>query len=108
MNRLIKVFFRRGKYYIVISAAIAFCGQFLISCKEKTKPTEKVMVAAPEKMDDNVRGLIKSFLEYAVSEKGKIDDTTFLHQLPALINLYKNKLFAPQWSSSQKWLAQGD
>ena len=27
---------------------------------------------------------------------------------PFLLNLYKQKTFVPQWSSSQKWLAQGD
>ena len=31
-----------------------------------------------------------------------------LHQLPLLIDLYKQKTFSPQWSSSQKWLRQGD
>jgi murein L,D-transpeptidase YcbB/YkuD len=49
-----------------------------------------------------------NFIDYSASKNGKIDDSTVLYQLPALINLYKQKLFAPQWSSSQKWLAQGD
>ena len=65
-------------------------------------------MVAPEKMDDKVRNLLKNFLDYSASKNGKIDDSTVLYQLPALINLYRQKLFAPQWSSSQKWLAQGD
>ena len=108
MNRLTKVFFRQVKYYIVISAAIALCGQLLISCKEKTKPTEKVLVQAPEKMDAKVEELIQNFLEYSDSRNGKLDDSTTLYQLPILIDLYKQKSFSPQWSSSQQWLKQGD
>ena len=54
MNRLIKALL---KYYIVVSALIFFCGQFFMSCKEKTRPTEKVMVQAPEKMDEKVEEL---------------------------------------------------
>ncbi|HET9746240.1 MAG TPA: L,D-transpeptidase family protein [Chitinophagaceae bacterium] len=108
MNRLIKVIYRKGKCYIVASAAMIFCGQFFISCKEKTRPTEKVMVQAPEKMDAKVEELIQSFLEYADSKKGRLEDSIVLYQLPVLINLYKQRSFMPQWSSSQKWLKHGD
>jgi murein L,D-transpeptidase YcbB/YkuD len=108
MNHLIKVFFRKGKYYVTVAAIIVFCGQFFISCKEKTRPTEKVMVQAPEKMDAKVEELIQSFLEYADSKKGRLEDSTILYQLPILINLYKQKSFIPQWSSAQKWLKHGD
>lgn len=108
MNRLINVFFRKGKYYLVVLAAMVFCGQFFISCKEKTRPTEKVMVQAPEKMDAKVEELIHSFLGYAASKKGRLEDSTILYQLPILVNLYKQKSFIPQWSSSQKWLKHGD
>ena len=65
MNRHIKVFFRRGKFYLVVFAAIIFCGQIFVSCKEKTKPSEKVMVKVPEKMDAKVEELIQNFLDYA-------------------------------------------
>jgi L,D-transpeptidase YcbB len=108
MNRFTKVFFVSMNYNWLVFAGIFFCGSCFISCKEKSTPQEKVIVVAPEKMDDKVRHLLKSFLEYSVSKNGKIDDSTILYQLPALINLYKQKLFAPQWSSSQKWLTQGD
>jgi len=80
----------------------------LPSCKEKTKPEEKVIVKAPEKMDDKVKELIRSFLEYSASKNERMDDSTILYQLPILADLYKQKTFVPQWSSSQKWLAQGD
>src|SRR6187200_2602957 len=108
MNRLIKVFFVFGNYYWLVFAGIFFCGSCFISCKEKNKPSEQVIVVAPEKMDDKVRGLLKNFLDYSASKNGKIDDSTVLYQLPLLINLYKQKMFAPQWSSSQNWLTQGD
>jgi murein L,D-transpeptidase YcbB/YkuD len=107
MNRLFKVFFIHGNYYWIVFVTL-FCGSFFIACKEKKKPDEVVIVEVPEKMDDKVKGLIENFLDYSASKKGSIDDSTILYQLPALINIYKQKGFRPQWSSSQKWLAQGD
>jgi len=107
MNRLIKVFFVFSNQ-IVVTMCLAIFVLCLSSCKEKSKPEEKVIVKAPEKMDDKVKELIKSFLEYSISKNGRIDDSTVLYQLPILSDLYKQKTFVPQWSSSQKWLAQGD
>jgi murein L,D-transpeptidase YcbB/YkuD len=80
----------------------------LSSCKETRKPEEKVIVKVPEKMDDKVKELIKNFIQYSVSKNERMDDSTMLYQLPILADLYKQKTFVPQWSSSQKWLAQGD
>ena len=108
MNHLIKIFFGSGKFYLVVTVLVIFCGHFFISCKEKTKPSEKVMVQAPEQMDAKVEELIQNFLDYADSKNGRLEDSTILYQLPILINLYKQKSFIPQWSSSQKWLKQGD
>jgi L,D-transpeptidase YcbB len=108
MSCRIKLFFAPGSYELAVLAGLIICSANFFSCKEKSTPQEKVIVVAPEKMDDKVRHLLKNFLDYSASKNGKIDDSTVLYQLPALINLYKQKLFAPQWSSSQKWLTQGD
>ena len=107
MNRLRNVFFIQGNYYWMI-AGLIFCVSFFISCEEKKTPEEKVIVEVPEKMDDKVKGLIENFLDYSLAKKGKLDDSTILYQLPLLANIYKQRSFSPQWSSSQKWLTQGD
>src|SRR6188768_435259 len=107
MNRLTKVFFVCSNQR-VITICLAIFVLCLSSCKERPKPEEKVIVKAPEKMDDKVKELIRSFLEYSTSKNEKMDDSTVLYQLPILTDLYKQKTFVPQWSSSQKWLAQGD
>ena len=107
MSRFIKVFFVWGNQRLITTfLAIFVLGLF--SCKEKRKPEEVVIVKAPEKMDDKVKELIRSFLEYSASKNGRMDDSTVLHQLPILADIYSQKRFSPQWSSSQKWLAQGD
>lgn len=108
MSGLNKVFFILRNNYWGALAALVFCGAFFTSCKEKKTPEEKVIVEAPEKMDDKVKTLIENFLDYSVSNNGRLDDSTILYQLPILINLYKQRFFSPQWSSSQQWLAQGD
>src|SRR6187549_183619 len=107
MNRLTKVFFVCNNQR-VITICLAIFVLCLSSCKERPKPEEKVIVKAPEKMDDKVKELIRSFLEYSASKNERMDDSTVLYQLPILTDLYKQKTFVPQWSSSQKWLAQGD
>jgi murein L,D-transpeptidase YcbB/YkuD len=107
MSRFIKVFFVWNNQRL-ITACVAIFVLCLSSCKEKTKPEEIVIVKAPEKMDDKVKELIRSFLEYSASKNGRMDDSTILYQLPILADIYKQKTFTPQWSSSQKWLTQGD
>src|SRR6188472_3950972 len=107
MNRLTKAFFVCNDQRLITTCLVIFV-LCLSSCKEKSKPEEKVIVKAPEKMDDKVKELIKSFIEYSVSENGRMEDSTVLYQLPILADLYKQKTFVPQWSSSQKWLTQGD
>src|SRR5436190_22779996 len=108
MNRTFKVFFERKDQWLVAAIAVIIFAMGFSSCKEKKIPDEKVIVKAPEKMDDKVKELIKSFIEYSVSKNGRMEDSTVLYQLPILADLYKQKAFVPQWSSSQKWLAQGD
>src|SRR6476660_880171 len=107
MNRLIKVFFVCSNQR-VITTCVAIFVLFLSSCKERAKPEEKVIVKAPEKMDDKVKELIKNFLEYSASKNGRMDDSIVLYQLPILADLYKQKTFVPQCISSEKWLSQGD
>ena len=107
MNRLTKVFFVCSNQRLITICLVIFV-LCLSSCEERPKPEEKVIVKAPEKMDDKVKELIRSFLEYSASKNERMDDSTILYQLPILADLYKQKTFVPQWSSSQKWLAQGD
>jgi len=108
MSRFIKVFFVCRNQRLITASYLAIFALCLSSCKEKSKPEEKVIVKAPEKMDDKVKELIRSFLEYSASKNGRMDDSTILYQLPILADIYKQKTFTPQWSSSQKWLTQGD
>src|SRR5436190_13859754 len=107
MNRLTKVFFVCSNQRL-ITICLAIFVLCVSSCKQTKKPEEKVIVKAPKKMDDKVKELIKNIIEYSVSKNERMDDSTVLYQLPILADLYKQKSFVPQWSSSQKWLAQGD
>lgn len=66
------------------------------------------MVKVPQQMDDKVKELINTYLAYSLSKDGKVDDSTGLFQLPALVNLYRGKTYSPLWSSTQNWLPQGD
>ena len=108
MSRPVNVFFVPEIYHWKVFAALFLWAVCFISCEEKKTPEEKLIVEVPEKMDDKVKSLIGNFLDYSVSKNGKLDDSTILYQLPILRNLYKQRSYSPQWSSAQKWLAQGD
>ncbi len=108
MNRITKVFFDCKDQGLAAAICVVIFALSFSSCKERKLPDEKVIVKAPEKMDDNVKELIQGFIEYSVSENGRMEDSTVLYQLPILTDIYKQKAFAPQWSSSQKWLPRGD
>jgi murein L,D-transpeptidase YcbB/YkuD len=71
-------------------------------------PTEKEIVKVPEQMDTKVTELITASLNYAMSNEGKIDDSISLYNDSLSSILYKQKSYVPLWSSTEKWLPQGD
>jgi hypothetical protein len=86
MNHHFKAFFIPGKLYLLLLAGSILSVCFT-DCKQKTSPEEKVIVEIPEKMDDKVQGLIREFIRYAAGNNSRLDDSTALHQLPALFNI---------------------
>ena len=66
------------------------------------------MVSSPEKMDQQTSTGIKETLEFALQNKGKIDDSISL-KLPAIVNsFYSNTNFDNVWSRKEKWQPTAD
>ena len=95
-----------GRYFFLFLTLFFIIGPQ--SCKSKKRPLEKLIVEVPRQMDDKVKELISTNLNFAISKKGWIDDSLLLWQLPALSVIYRQKTYSPFWSSTQKWLPQGD
>jgi len=71
-------------------------------------PAEKEIVKIPEQMDTKVTELITTSLNYAMANEGKVDDSISLYNDSLSSILYKQRSNAPLWSSTEKWLPQGD
>lgn len=96
------------KGFIYCSFPVACFFFLLLSCNESNPPVRKEIVHTPEKMDAKVAELITGSLQYALSNKGKVDDSIFLHYDTLCASLYKQKSYTPLWSSTEKWLPPAD
>jgi murein L,D-transpeptidase YcbB/YkuD len=95
----------------ILFVLIAFTFSCLLSfssCKEKSRPEERVIVKESLQMDAVVNGLIEKAISYSISNKGRLDDSTILYQPGLLLELYSERKYSPVWSSTEKWLAPGD
>lgn len=79
----------------------------VFSCKGK-KPEDKDIVRKPEQLEDRVKRNLHEILDYAVQNKGKINDTTQLSALGTVRSVYEKKDFASIWSANGDWTPAGD
>lgn len=81
-----------------------------VSCNHSSKKNRNKpkIVSNPEKMDQQTSTNIKETLEFALQNKGKIDDSISL-RLPAVVNsFYSNTDFDNVWSRKEKWQPMAD
>ena len=97
----------RHKNFVLNYTLVLLC-LFILSCNNSTHQTETKMVANPEKMDEQSSESIQQVLNFAVEQKGKIDDSTRL-QLTAWANrFYKENNFNNVWSHKETWQPLAD
>ena len=93
------------KYYTVFF--FTFCllifGSILFSCRNASKPSEEVLVQNPDKLDDQTSNSIHRYIDYALQNKGKIDDSTFLHLTNLVNDFYKKNEYKNVWCKYGKW-----
>ncbi|MCG2615578.1 L,D-transpeptidase family protein [Terrimonas sp. NA20] len=85
----------------VISCVVAACG-------EAKKPPEKEIVVSPEELHTKVTELIRSSIDYAVANDGRIDDSIKLELLAPLKQVYESTQFATSWNAGQQWQPVSD
>lgn len=80
----------------------------LFSCKHRTPPVKKEIVKIPEEMDDKISDHLKSTLDYAIDNAGKIDDSIAL-ALPQIVHsFYEGNDFHNLWSKKEHWQPLAD
>src|ERR1700722_11430845 len=88
---------------LFILAAACFTG-----CKSKHSRLEKEIVKKPEEMDDQITDNIKTVLQYAKDNDGKINDSAKLSLLNVVASYYDQAEYHNTWSHKEKWLPLAD
>ena len=57
----------------------------------------------PDKLDDQTSNSIHRYIDYALQNKGKIDDSTFLHLTNLVNDFYKKNEYKNVWCKYGKW-----
>jgi murein L,D-transpeptidase YcbB/YkuD len=84
--------------------ALSVC---VFSCKNK-RPEEKDIVRHPEQLEDRVNKNLREILEYALNNKGRINDTTVLSATHAVRSVYEKNGYTAIWSANGDWSPTGD
>ena len=88
---------------LLVTASLIYTG-----CKNHYNPEEKEIIKNPEEIDDQVAGKLKSVLQYAEDNNGKIDDSSHLSLYGIVTAFYENNDYHNQWSKKGEWLAIAD
>lgn len=75
----------------------------LYSCRNHTAPPKKEIVKKPEEMDDKISDNLKSVLEYANDNDGKIDDSIKLSLHHIVYSFYEENDYHNLWSKKEHW-----
>ena len=93
-------------YYSFISMLCLFV---FASCKTKSKAKADNIASSPEDLQQKTKGIIRSSMEMAINNKGKLEDSTILLSQARISNLvYEKNAFTPIWCNKEQWLPPGD
>lgn len=81
---------------------------FILACNSSDAPADKQIVEDPEHMDKKAAENIKAVLEFAINNKGKVDDSIRLNLSDIVNNFYSSTSYEPVWSSKEKWQPLAD
>ena len=97
-------FFKNIFYILIVFFLIAI--NFL--CKSRRHVKEKEIVEAPAKMDERVNQNISDILQYALDNKGKINDSIKLYLTPVVQSFYSENKYKNIWSKDERWESLAD
>lgn len=100
--------YHRNTQYIPLSLIILCL--FILACNSNNKEQvkDKQIVTNPNKIDAVTTDNIKTAIEFAMANAGKIDDTIKLQMVKAVDAFYKTTEYEPIWSKKEKWQPLAD
>jgi L,D-transpeptidase YcbB len=81
---------------------------FIFEACNNSKPSETDIASTPEELDIKATDIIRSSLEYAAGNEGKIDDSIQLDNVKLVQLIYENNQFNSLWSNKEQWKPLGD
>lgn len=93
--------------------SFAFCCLLLLSilgvgCNNQPPQDKQDIVVQPEQMNERVESNIQELLDYAVSNKGKLNDSISISLATVVSHYYEQHNYQRIWSSNENWLPIGD
>jgi murein L,D-transpeptidase YcbB/YkuD len=91
------------------SAAIGMSCLFVFaSCNSKGKKTSDTIASTPEDLKEKTKDIIRSSIEKAVNNNGRLGEAIILTQAGFAKSLYEKNDFRPIWGNKELWLPRGD
>ena len=88
-------------YYSFISMLCLFV---FASCKTKSKAKADNIASSPEDLQQKTKGIIRSSMEMAINNKGKLEDSTILLSQARISNLvYEKNAFSVYTASATSY-----
>ena len=75
----------------------------LVSCNGTVTPKSKEIVSDPSQMDKQNGENIKTGLEFAMKNDGKLDDSIRFGMVDIVNKYYESSGYQPAWSKEEKW-----
>ncbi|MFT3933431.1 MAG: L,D-transpeptidase family protein [Chitinophagaceae bacterium] len=90
-------------WLLIVACSVSACNN-----TEQKPPPEVVVVKTPEKIDEKVKELLQSTLQYVTENKGKLNDSVSIRRSGLLDSFYSATSYQPIWSSDEKWNSLAD
>ncbi|HTD94360.1 MAG TPA: L,D-transpeptidase family protein [Chitinophagaceae bacterium] len=91
-------------YHLIIGISLLCAG----SCRNAKKPPATDIVKTPEEMSLKLPELLRSSLDFADGNEGKIDADAQLVFLTQVREVYEKNKYTPVWSNKERWNSFGD
>ncbi len=92
-----------SSFFIICICLFAF-----IACRSKPQKPVVTITHSPQELQQKIPDIIQGYIESAIDNNDKIDDSTILKQSRIAQIIYEKNQFEPSWSKTGHWLLTGD
>ena len=96
-----------SKGFLSLSFISLFCLCLFGACNN-SKPPETAIVNTPEELEIKASDIIRSSIDYAIENEGRIDDSIQLNSIKLVQLIYENNQFGTLWSIKEQWTPTGN